>query len=185
VDVFITGITTLSGVKKVLLQVADKGKQPEYLSPLVEGDGQGRVEVVSIDPEKGAAVIKIDGNEKTLSLDKNSPKPAAAGAPAPGAARPVIPNPAGTIPLPGLPGSRPAGLPGQLPGAVSGATPGATGKMGVMMGGGGTGVTPTAGGAAPSLPTGIYNRVPPLPPTVQMPAAPGGATPVHNPLVPQ
>ena len=61
VDVFITGITTLSGTKKVLLQVTEKGKQPDYPPPLVEGDGQGRVEVVSIDPDKGAAVIKIDG----------------------------------------------------------------------------------------------------------------------------
>ncbi len=144
VDVFITGITTLSGVRKVLLQVAEKGKQPDYLPPLVEGDGQGRVEVVSIDPEKGLAVIKLDGNEKTLSLEKDSPKPGAAAGPAGVPGKPVMPNPAGTIPLPGVISAR-----GAAAAVTSG---GAVGKMGVMTGGGGSSIpsptTPAAGAGA-------------------------------------
>ncbi len=193
VDVFITGITTLSGVKKVLLQVVDKGKQPDYLPPLVEGDGQGRVEVVSIDPEKGAAVIKIDGNEKTLTLEKDAPKSVAAAGPAAGPARPMVPNPGGAIPLPGMPAVRPATPAGFSPNT----TPGATGKMGVMMGGGGGGGVVTSGGTATATARDqalarleeqrrLYNeaanlnllprnRTPPLP---VMPGGTGGIAPV-------
>ena len=98
VEVFLTGISTLGGTKKVLLQVVDKAKKPDFLPPLVEGDAQDRIEVVSIDPEQGAVVIKIDGVEKQLTFDKNAPKPSASPAPAmPGAPIPTpppIPNPA-------------------------------------------------------------------------------------------
>ena len=139
VDVFITGITTLSGTKKVLLQVTEKGKQPDYPPPLVEGDGQGRVEVVSIDPDKGAAVIKIDGNEKTLTLEKDSPKPGGAPAAAKGPPGAMAPNPAGTIPLPGVTTAGAAAA-----AAHAGA---ATGRMGVMMGGGAASVPSPAVGA--------------------------------------
>jgi hypothetical protein len=75
-EVKLTGIVTLGGMKKALLQVEvdSSGKKIEYLPPLVEGDRQERVEVVSIDPEKGAVVIRIDGNPKTLTFAKDAPK---------------------------------------------------------------------------------------------------------------
>ncbi|MBI5388252.1 MAG: hypothetical protein HZA90_26605 [Verrucomicrobia bacterium] len=116
VEVNLTGISTLSGIPKVLLQITDKspGKgKTEFPPPLVAGDQQGRIEVVSIDVAKGAVVIKIDGSEKTLTFEKDAPKPSVAAAP------PVMPPnpfaPAGTVPLPGM-------LP-QFPGAAAAANP--------------------------------------------------------------
>ena len=107
VDVVLTGIATLGGNKKALLQITDKSPskagKTEYPPPLVEGDIQGRVEVVSIDAENNKVVIKIDGNEKTLGFnDKEAAKPAGpAGAPAapgapPPATGPSFPSPFGT-----------------------------------------------------------------------------------------
>jgi hypothetical protein len=87
IEVFLTGISTLGGTKKVLLQIVEKGpnKKPDLPPPLVEGDVEGRVEVVAIDPAKGAVQIKIDGSERTLTFEKDAPKPAnVAVAPPPG-----------------------------------------------------------------------------------------------------
>lgn len=153
VEVLLTGISTLSGQPKVLLQVTDKGPgkggKTEYFPPLPEGDKQGRIEVVRIDAEKGLAVIKIDENEKTLTFEKDSPKPSG-GAPAPGAS--AAPTP------PGIPVPRPAGIP-PTPAAAA-TTLGGSGGGGVLVGGNtasipapvaptpGAVVTPTTAGAS-------------------------------------
>ena len=107
VEVFLTGISTLGGTKKVLLQITDKspskGGKTEFPPPLVEGDVQGRIKVVSIDPEKGAVAIKSAGNEKTLTFEKDAPKsaaPAPPGAPPPGGVHPPGAIP---VPQPGIP----------------------------------------------------------------------------------
>jgi hypothetical protein len=161
VEVLLTGISTVGGAKKVLLQITDKtpGKKTEYLPPLVENDVQGRVEVVSIDAEKGSVVLKIDGNEKTLTFEKDAPKTGGAAPQVP--APPPFPNPlvraAGAVLLPPPPG--PTGEPSAPPG-----------RLGVMMGGlnasGPPGPPPAAAGA-----DGAANRgLPAFPPT------PRGAT---------
>jgi hypothetical protein len=172
VDILLTGISTLGGTKKVLLQVTDKapGKQKtEFPPPLVEGDVQGRVEVVSIDADKGAVVLKIDGNEKTLTFEKDSPKPGGA-VPAGTPPHPMMPNPAGTIPLPGVTSA--AGAAAAVNAAMAGGAAGTSGKYGVMVGGGtasvpspattvagvggvGVGTVPAAYGATttPTIPT--------------------------------
>jgi hypothetical protein len=146
VDVLLTGITTLGGVKKVLLQVVEKapGKQgqPKLPPPLVEGDVEGRVEIVSIDADKGAVMIKIDGNEKTLTFEKDAPKSGGGAGPVPGQPHggpPGMPNPAGTIPLPNVTTAAGAAAAANAAGASSG--------FGVMVGGGASSVP--APGAVP------------------------------------
>jgi hypothetical protein len=102
VDVFLTGISTVGGTEEVLLQVADKtpGKKTEYLPPLRKNGVHGRVEVVSIDADKGAVVIRVDGNERTLTFEKDAPKAGGAAPPV----RPSMPNPlmrtTGLVPSP-------------------------------------------------------------------------------------
>ncbi len=157
VDVFLTGISTVGGAEKVLLQVTDKtpGKKTEYLPPLVEKDVQGRIEVVSIDPDKGAVVIKIDGDEKTLTFEKDAPKSSAATA----AVQPRNPYVRAAIPVPP-----------PLPTALAGAPSTVPSRLGVVVGG-----WNPPGQAASSLPStppanwgGGTNRgirmVPTLPP---------------------
>jgi hypothetical protein len=159
--VLLTGISTLGGVKKVLLQIADKApnKKPEFPPPLVEGDVQGRIEVVSIDADKGAVVIKLDGNEKTLTFEKDAPKAGSAQPPGPVPGQPLrlgvpgAPHPAGTVPLPTL---QAGATPAANPAAASGA-------YGVVVGGGASGATgATVGGAAspPAIPgaAGVPSR---------------------------
>ncbi len=141
VDVFLTGITTLAGTKEALLQVVEKspGKKPEYLPPLVEGDVQGRVEVVSIDAEKGAVAVRVDGIERTLTLEKDAPKP---GGSTPAVWPPLVGNLFVRSAGPVLPPSPTA------PSTTSNTAPG---KLGVVVGGG---TTPgTAGPSQPPMPS--------------------------------
>jgi hypothetical protein len=122
-EVFLTGISTLSGTKKVLLQVTDKapGKTTEFLPPLVERDVQGRIEIVSIDPEKGAVVIKIDNNEKTLTFEKDAPKP---GGPMPPGLPPPARPPGTVLPPPAVAAAAaPSESPGYRSVVVAGGNP--------------------------------------------------------------
>lgn len=185
VDVLLTGISTLGGTKKVLLQITDKspGKnKTEYPPPLVEGDIQGRVEVVSINSDEGKVVIKIDGNEKTLGFDKDAPKAggAAPNPPAmipgmmPGMPPPV--NPAGTVPLPGV--TTAAGAAAALNAAGVAGPAGSRGNN-VMVGGGAPSAQPTAPGyAAGAAPGGAPGAVPTIPvrPVRTYPDAAGGVS---------
>ena len=162
VDVVLTGISTLGGTKKALLQITDKSPskagKTEYPPPLVEGDIQGRVEVVSIDAGENKVVIKIDGNEKTLGFqDKEAAKPAAA--PPPGA-QPGMPGMPGMPPrqptMPGYPMTIPPqpGLPAPAVGATG--IPAAAERYGVLVGGGGGTASPAPGMPSP-VPAGPGN----------------------------
>jgi hypothetical protein len=135
IDVFLTGISTVGGLKQVLLEVMDRrpGKKTEYLPPLVEKDVQDRVEVLSIDANKGTVVIKIDGDEKTLTFEKDAPKAGVTTPPV----RPPLPNAFVRTPGPGF-------FPRRT--ALSAAPSTASGKLGVVVGG-----ANAAGTAGPSL----------------------------------
>ena len=183
VEVFLTGISTLGGTKKVLLQITDKspskGGKTEFPPPLVEGDVQGRIKVVSIDPEKGAVAIKIDGNEKTLGFEKDASKAggAAPNPPAmipgmmPGMPPPV--NPAGTVPLPGV--TTAAGAAAALNAAGVAGAAGSRGNN-VMVGGGAPSAQPAAPGYAAGAASGGAPGAIPVRPVRTYPDSAGGVT---------
>lgn len=139
INVLLTGISTLGGTKKVLIQITDKspGMKPDLPPPLEEGEVRGRVEVVSINPDKSEVMIKLDGQDKKLTFEKAK---STASAGPPGAPPNPFINPAAPIPLP-----MPAGIP--VPTAAGGASvaPAAGGRYGVV----------TGGGTAPSVPTPV------------------------------
>ena len=171
VDVLLTGISTLGGTKKVLLQITDKSPskagKTEFPPPLVEGDVQGRIEVVSIDPDKGVVVIKIDGSEKTLTFDREPPK--AGGPPPPG--QPLPPGSRPGMPMP-MPGAMPSPM-GSIP-APATAPASSTGRYGVVVGGGSPTATP-----APSVPQ--IPGMPAMPASVPGSVTVGGAVPQTAP----
>jgi hypothetical protein len=142
VDVVLTGISTLGGTKKVLIQITDKspGMKPDLPPPLEEGEVRGRVEIVSIDPDKSEVMIKLDGQDKKLTFEKA--KSTASSGPSGAPPNPFV-NPA--APIPGIPLPTPAGIP--APAAAGGAsvTAAAGGRYGVV----------TGGGSAPSVPSPV------------------------------
>jgi hypothetical protein len=146
IDVFLTGISTVGGRKKVLLEVADRrpGKKTEYLPPLVEKDVRGRVEVVSIDADKGAVVIKIDGDVRTLTFEKDAPKA--------GGITPPVPPP---LPYSFARATRPGFFP--PPPALGTAPPMASGKLSVLVGG--AKAPGTAGPSLSSMPSASFGGV--------------------------
>ena len=146
VELYLTGIITLGGAKKVLLLVEDKtpGKKPEYLSPLVEGDVQGRVEVVSIDADKGAVLVRIDGNEKTLTFEKDAPKPSGVA-------------PAGPQPNPHVRPAMPGPPSGSPPAALAAGPSSLSGNSGVVVGG--WNAPGPAGSSPPVAPSADWNGV--------------------------
>jgi hypothetical protein len=176
VDVMLTGLTDFGGSKKAFLQVVDKtaGKKPEF-PILEEGGAQGPVEVVSIDIPKGTVVVRINGSEKTLDINKDAPK---TGAPA-GAAPPpgVIPNPAGM---------HPAGTALVPPPTVPGAAATVPGRYGPVMMGGGTGAAATTIGASPGAATssGLPSRPLRTDSTILMGGSTGTTTPGSTPVAP-
>lgn len=108
--IMLTGISTLNGTPKVLLEITDPTTKKVYRpSPLtagekpsaVAGEAQMNVEIVSIDPDKGSVTIRNSGSEMTLTFEKNGIKPAGA-APAPVAM--IQPPMTGAVPVP-FPGS--------------------------------------------------------------------------------
>ncbi len=80
IEVCLTGMYRLRGKKGVVLRIVDKSTGPngDLPPPLREGDVHGRVEIVSIQVEKSAVIVRIDGKEQTLTFEKNPPKSAAA-----------------------------------------------------------------------------------------------------------
>ena len=127
--IMLTGITTLNGPAKVLLEITDAvTKKVDRPPPLLVGEKQGTVEVVSIDPDKGTVTIRNAGSEMTLTFEKNGIKPTGA-APAP-------------VPLfqPPMTGAIPVPVPGNTL-----SSPGAGhGGGNVIMAGGTHGATPAA-----------------------------------------
>lgn len=105
----ITGISSLSGAPKVLLEITDATtKKVERPSPMLAGEKQGTVEVVSIDADKGSVTIRNSGVETILTFERDGIKPTGATASpvamlVPPNAVPVpTPFPAATI-TPGVP----------------------------------------------------------------------------------
>ena len=84
-EVKLTGICKFHGIKRVLLRIKDQATRQkfQYLSPLAEGEKEGRIQIVSIRPKTESVVITVDGQNQTLTFAKNTPKPAGA-APRPG-----------------------------------------------------------------------------------------------------
>jgi hypothetical protein len=173
-DVFLSGISTIGGVKKAFLRVVDKtpGRKEEF-PILIEGEGQGRVDVVSINVDKGEVVIKIDGNEKTITFEKEAPKGPAA---PPGVLLPPG-HPGGTVLIPSAALPNPAAMAGGSPAAgytkygnvtVGGAAPAATSPMANLT------TTPSAA-AAYSAQSSIPSR--PMRGDVYVGGAGGVATP--------
>lgn len=143
VKIVLTGISTLSGTPKVLLEITENapGKKPEFPPPLVPGDVQGRVEIVSIDADKGEVKVKIDGAERVLTFEKDGAKPGSTAA-----APPAVP---GGVPRP--PGVMPPAVPVPAPAAAA-TTP--SGNYGVLVGGATPVTTPTpAPASTPTLPS--------------------------------
>ncbi len=98
VTIMLTGISTLNGPPKVLLEITDAlTKKIDRPPPLLVGEKQGAVEIVSIDPDKGAVTIKNSGSAMTLTFEKNGIKPTGA-APAPVAM--IQPPMTGAVPVP-------------------------------------------------------------------------------------
>ncbi len=115
----LTGITTILGNKRVLMNVAMPPKPPEPAKQqsliLAEGQREGEIEVMEIDEKAGSVKVNDYGTILTLNLDKDGAKlPAAVPAAPPPAAPPAVgytppppviqPNPAAAAgnPLGGL-----------------------------------------------------------------------------------
>lgn len=126
----LSGITALFNPPRAMFVNQVPGKPaPEYLS-LSEGQRQGSLEVLTdgINLKAGTVRVKISGEERTMSFEKDGLKATPGppimpppGTPMPfGMPNPVQPTPLGTqapaVPVPGQnPGFRPAGV---IPGAA-------------------------------------------------------------------
>ncbi len=108
-NVELTGITTLLGTKRALFMVQDSpspgkppGKDESYI--LTEGERQGVLEVLEINPKAKTVKIKVEDLVSTITFKTNkapaSPQPMAGGG---GIPRPPAFNPAGFNPA-GIPG---------------------------------------------------------------------------------
>ena len=110
----LTGITTILGNKRALMNVAMPAKPPEPARQksfiLAEGQRDGEIEVLEIDEKTGTIKVDDFGTVMTLNIDKDGPK-LPAGAPAP----PFIAPPPGPVgyqppqPNPYAPAGQPSG----------------------------------------------------------------------------
>lgn len=165
-EFFLTGFTTIRGVKRAFVAYQPKGKPLQYPRPLIPdeevGIADGVLKLVSIDPIEKAVTIAYNGEEIPLNFKDNAVKTTPGG-----------PAPAGNIPAPGAPGLPPGALRGNQPpppimnapgasggvfGGVQGAVPGAVaptviGRGGAILSGGGVGTfqaTPMTANAIPA-----------------------------------
>jgi hypothetical protein len=120
VDIFLTGIVSVFGPKRVFLKSTDpSNKDPnkkDTFYNLTEGQSKDGIEVLKIDARKREVKIRTGGDEKTLSFAANGIKPPSAPPPAVGipGAQPGMPtamNPGFTPPPQhfGQPGNNPNG----------------------------------------------------------------------------
>jgi len=100
----LTGITTILGNKRVLMNVQMPAKPPEPAKSqsfiLTEGQRDGEIEVLEIDENTGTVKVNNFGTEMTLTMDKDSvklPPSVPAAVPLPGTAPP---NAVGYVPQP-------------------------------------------------------------------------------------
>ena len=100
-NVRLTGVYEWSGVKKAVLEVTDPvSKKVEHPPPMVEGDEQGQIRIISIDVK--LSKVEIQNGTETATLSFDVPKP---GGPGPGGGPPG--GPAGLVPGQFPPGMRP------------------------------------------------------------------------------
>lgn len=71
--VTLTGITTILGNKRALLQVSGHGKTNEFYI-LTEGQAAGQVQVLRIDERRGVVTVRNHGTEQLLTFDQEPPK---------------------------------------------------------------------------------------------------------------
>src|SRR5882672_11622556 len=90
----LTGITTLLGAPRVLLEVTDPQTQKtDRLSPMEVNENYKDITIVSIDPDNNLVKVKIGDAETTLDFLKNGAKASTASA--------------APVPHPGMPGGNP------------------------------------------------------------------------------
>ena len=106
----LTGITTILGNKRALMNVPVPGKAPQSLI-LAEGQREGEIEVLEIDEKAGIVKLHQSGQAVSLNFEKNGAKlPAAAPVPpppVPGQANPATAAAARQPPVPYVPGAAP------------------------------------------------------------------------------
>jgi len=105
----LTGITTILGNKRALMNVQSPGKPPNSLI-LAEGQREGEIEVLEIDEKAGSVKINQSGTVVSLNFEKNGAKlPAAVPAvmPVPGQVNPVAAAGTPQAPIPYVPGAPP------------------------------------------------------------------------------
>lgn len=111
----LTGITTLGGLKRAVLQAQAPARQGETAKEeshiLAEGQREGDIEVLQIDEAAGLVKIQTGGTPLTLDFVNNGVKPATLPAPQPGA----VPASEQTA----LPAAAPANSPAAGPGLRS------------------------------------------------------------------
>jgi len=162
----LTGITTILGNKRVLMNVQMPAKPPEPAKLqsfiLTEGQRDGEIEVLEIDEKIGVVKVNNFGTEMTLTMEKDSVK--------------LPPSVPAAVPLPGTPLPNPAvsGVP-QPAAPINAAAP-AGGPAGLksiptrQLRGAQTGL-PQSGVTAPAYGTAAQPRMPqprsPLPPLPQ------------------
>ena len=98
-NIVLTGITTILGEKRAFLEITSLARPPQPPKPqsciLTEGQREGDVQVVQIDPKAESVKILNSGVEMLLTFDKNGRKPTTVATAAP--TRPIMPS------LPALP----------------------------------------------------------------------------------
>lgn len=76
--IILTGITTVLGEKRAFLEITPPPKPPKPVKLqsciLAEGEKQGEVEVLEIDPKAGAVKVSNGGSLTNLTFEKNGPK---------------------------------------------------------------------------------------------------------------
>jgi hypothetical protein len=133
-DIKLTGISTLLGPAKVILEIIDPTtKKTERPSGMLAGEQQFEVEVISIDAVQGIVKIRNRGVEATLDFVNNGIKPGAS-----------APPPAAPVPAPVQTAFRPPPPPGSVPGLISPVSPAPASNSRAIVAGGPGGSTPGA-----------------------------------------
>jgi hypothetical protein len=76
--IVLTGITTILGDRRAFLEITPPAKPPQTAKQisciLAEGQREGAVEVVQIDPKGGSVKVSDNGTLTTLTFEKNGRK---------------------------------------------------------------------------------------------------------------
>jgi len=179
----LTGITTLSGAKRALLetqapagQAKPAGQPPKpgsYI--LAEGQREDEIEVVEIDENAGIVRVNNRGTPQTLDFVKNGTKPPTL--PAQPNPTPTAPNPTpGSVPTPTL---QPTGVPLPPPAATHITAPAAVPMPAIS--------TPQTPAVVPQVPVPnpMPAAVPSAPSEIQPAPDPNAAMPTPPQIAPQ